>query len=584
MEEATTEIPVMAKHTERVRIEEVDWLAVFPWLRLFKSFRMAMHPVKLLTALLLVTLLYVGGKVMDGIAGAPVVPGELQQYREHYYRIITREQYDAWRQQQAEASKKALAKVLGSVKALKVDVKLVVDSSKPFDQAVTEVNNHYLDAFSAKVAYRGEVSGTIDLEKEFEDLRRQRLRVLAAIEHLRPRGVFASALDHSLDSFNRLMRAGASLRFGWGQVTGPRSARTQGPPIDGEVGAADNPQLEPISDEAMLAYDDQLTVVASLRDLFVVLPGWLIQTYPVFFGLFLFFALIVFSVLGGAVARMAALDATHEEHVGPRTALRYSMARWWSFLATPLAPLVIVLGTSLLLMAGGFVLFNPPEWGIDILGGIVFIAAILCGLIIALTIVLTAGGAHLFYPAVAIDGADPFDALARSFNYVLNRPWRWLFYTTAAMVHGAITYLFVSFVVFALLWVVQAAAGFLVFTGTTLETNRFDAIFPPPRFGQLSYVVDYTALDWSGRIAAWVIRCWNFFVIGLLPAFVFSYYLCASTWIYLLLRRSADGVEIEDVAPDALAPIAAEEAAPAKVEPAISTTAHPPSSPPSTPG
>ena len=571
----------MVKHTDRVRIEEVDWLAVLPWLRLFKSFRMAMHPFKLLTALLLVTLIFVGGKVMDAVAGTPVTPGELNQYREHYYRLITREQYDAWRQQQGDVSKKALTKVLGSVRGLKVDVKLVVDSNKPFDQAVTEVNNHYLDAFSAKAAFRQEVSGTIELEKEFEELRLQRLRVLSAIDRLRPRGVFASALDHALDSFNRLMRAGASLRFGWGQVTGPRSARTQGPPIDGEVGAADNPLLEPISDEAMLAYDDQLTLVASLRDLFVVLPGWLIQTYPAFFGIFLFFALMVFSVLGGAVARMAALDATHAEHVGPRVALRYSMARWWSFLATPLAPLGIVLGTSLLLMAGGFVLFNPPEWGIDILGGVVFIAAILCGLIIALTIVLTAGGAHLFYPAVAVDGADPFDALARSFNYVLNRPWRWLFYTTAAMVHGAITYLFVSFVVFALLWVVQAAAGFLVFTGTTLETNRFDAIFPPPRFGQLSYVVDYTALDWSGRIAAWVIRCWNFFVIGLLPAFVFSYYLCASTWIYLLLRRTADGVELEDVAPDALAPIAAAESE--KAEPSDAATASPPTSPTSPP-
>ncbi len=560
----------MAKHTDRVRIEEVDWLAVLPWLRLFKSFRMAMHPYKLLTALLMVTLLFAGGKVMDAVSGHPVPPGELQQYREHYYRITTKEQYDAWRQQQMAASKLALAKVLASIKSLKVDVKLVVESDRPFDQAVAEVNAHYLEAFKSKVALREEVSSKVDLEKEFEELRRQRLRVLSAIDRLRPRGVFASGLDHALDSFNRLMRAGASLRFGWGQVTGPRTSRTPGPPIEGaEVGAADNPMLEPVDDAAMLAYDDQLTVVASMRDLFIVLPGWLLQTYPLFVGTFLFFALIVFSVLGGAIARMAALDATHEEHVGFRMALRYSLARWWSFLATPLAPLGIVLGISLLMMAGGFVLFNPPEWGIDILGGIIFIAAILCGLIVALTLVLTAAGAHLFYPAVAIDGSDPFDALARAFNYVLNRPWRWLFYNVAAMVHGAITYLFISFVVFALLWVVQAAAGYWVFTGTGLETNRFDAIFPPPRFGQLSYDVDYTSLDWSGRIAAWVIRCWIFFVIGLLPAFVFSYYLCANTWIYLLLRRSADGVEIEDVAPDALAPIAAAETAPVaeKVEP-----------------
>jgi len=77
--------------------------------------------------------------------------------------------------------------------------------------------------------------------------------------------------------------------------------------------------------------------------------------------------------------------------------------------------------------------------------------------------------------------------------------------------------------------------------------NRFEAIFPAPELGALSYEVDWTRLDRSGKAAAAIIRVWVYLTIGLLAAFAISFYFCSNTWVYLLLRRSADGTDFEEV-------------------------------------
>jgi hypothetical protein len=48
-------------------------------------------------------------------------------------------------------------------------------------------------------------------------------------------------------------------------------------------------------------------------------------------------------------------------------------------------------------------------------------------------------------------------------------------------------------------------------------------------------------------VAAWIGGVWLKLLIALLPAFTVSYYFCAYTWMYLLLRRAADGTEFDDL-------------------------------------
>lgn len=532
--ESSRDPPVMAKHTERVRIEEVDWPAVFPWLSLTGALRAALHPGKLFTALLLVVLLMLAGNALDLILGPRVHRGEIAQYRQVYFGRQTPEQFDEWKASRLPAERAALKALLRETPRFKGGlpvINAIDEDDRPHQRARQALVEHYAQAFADNELDRKQIPIEGEWERVQAELRIQRRLRLARVDALTPRGAFEAGADAAGEACDRLLRAAATFNVGWSDLV-------SGEPRD----AGDNPPSN--------------TVVAALRDLVIILPAWLWDQHRTFLILFLLIALIVTSLLGGAITRMAALHATRDERIGLRPAVRFVVARWWSFLLVPVAPLAVIAIVAALMGAGGFILFSLEAWGIDIIAAILFIAAILCGFIIAAAILLTAAGVHLAYPAIAVDGADVFDALARAFNYVLNRPWRWLFYSALSLLIGALGYLLLLLLLLLTFWAVRQFVGMWVFSETALGDNRFDTMLPAPSPDGMSYDVDSAALDWSGRIAAWIMRAWMCLTASVLAAFAISYYFAANTWIYLLLRRSADGVEVEDVteAPAALEP------------------------------
>src|SRR5215475_1027821 len=48
-------------------IRSIDWKSAFPFTLIFRSFRVSIHPSKLVLALLAVLLIYIGGSVLDGV-------------------------------------------------------------------------------------------------------------------------------------------------------------------------------------------------------------------------------------------------------------------------------------------------------------------------------------------------------------------------------------------------------------------------------------------------------------------------------------------------------------------------------------
>src|SRR3954447_16449727 len=60
------ELPPMADEAQTQTIRSVNWRDVFPFTHLFRAFRIAVHPSKLLLALAALLLIYLGGRVLDG--------------------------------------------------------------------------------------------------------------------------------------------------------------------------------------------------------------------------------------------------------------------------------------------------------------------------------------------------------------------------------------------------------------------------------------------------------------------------------------------------------------------------------------
>lgn len=277
-----------------------------------------------------------------------------------------------------------------------------------------------------------------------------------------------------------------------------------------------------------------------------VVPAWLASHHPIFLVVFAIGKLILVALLGGALARLAAVEACRDLRASVNEGLRFAGGRYPWFVMAPLIPLGVVLIVVLLLAVAGGALFNLPVT--DVVGALILPLLLIGGFVITLILIGLAVGVHLLYPGIAVEGSDAFDAISRAFNYIFGRPWRYLLYTAVILVYGLITFLFFAALVYLTLAATHWAAG--LWAGAEMAGDRrFDAILPMPAFNELLR----PAAWWGGRgtgsagVAAWIASVWIKLLVGLLPAYLISYYFSAHTWLYLLLRRAADGTEFDDL-------------------------------------
>jgi len=502
----------MPEGNQRVGVDEIDWAGVLPVGRLFESCRMALQPSKLLLALLLVGLLWVGGGILSYVGAVRVYPGEFD-----HYVSATPGAFTQWRRDRPKWTQDQLRAQLIGLVTPGDDVEMLVGAADPFSAVVKTIDEVYSQRRKDLLAIainQSDLTETQSIGLRVQELEDHRVERIKAVYQLRPGGVFGTAVKIKLGAFERLIRASTRLDFGLGQLLG---------------------QVD----------EDRESVVGAMYEALVLLPGWLYRAHP-WFGMFYgAWALVVWAFLGGMLARLAAMHATRDEHISVGSAFQFTMTRWVWFLVTPVMPLVLALALCLVLVLGGMAFFNVPV--LDLVGGLLFIVALVCGVMVAGIVILEVASASLFYPAIAVEGTDGFDAISRAFGYVIGRPWRWLFYSLLALVYGALTYVLLGMVLYLAIGVTQRCVGLWVFNEVAPGLSRFDAMLPPPRMGHLAYEVQDWQLGGWGTMVARLVSIWVYAVIGLLAAYAVSYYFCASTWIYLLLRRSADGVEFDDV-------------------------------------
>src|SRR5437762_3402713 len=72
----------MADDVQTVR--HINWREAFSFTHLFRAFRIAIHPSKLVLGLLALLALYCGGRILDGIWSprSLAVPGEVSMYEQ----------------------------------------------------------------------------------------------------------------------------------------------------------------------------------------------------------------------------------------------------------------------------------------------------------------------------------------------------------------------------------------------------------------------------------------------------------------------------------------------------------------------
>src|SRR5579864_2861591 len=114
-------------------------------------------------------------------------------------------------------------------------------------------------------------------------------------------------------------------------------------------------------------------------------PKWLWSYHWLFALIYTIWFLLIWSVFGGAISRIAAVHVAREEKISVRHALTFSVNKVLSFIFAPVIPVFIVLGIGVVIAIASTLLFHIP-WIGPILAGLFFFLTLIGGFVITLVI------------------------------------------------------------------------------------------------------------------------------------------------------------------------------------------------------
>lgn len=288
-----------------------------------------------------------------------------------------------------------------------------------------------------------------------------------------------------------------------------------------------------------------------LGDVFVRLPAALWRDHKVFTITYGLVFLILLAIGGGAIARMSACETAQQERLRVMDAFQFSMTNWPRLVLAPLLPLLLIAALALFIAVIGLIMYIPV---IDILGGLLYIIMLMIGFAIAFLLIGYALAFPLFIPAVACENCDAPDAQQRAYAYIVSRPLHWLGYAFIGLIGLVLGFFVVSAFVIVILNGTAAIFGAFHSHSALNAAGGFSIFDLSNRMGEVLHP------RWYHGFTAWLIGLWQTLVIALVPAYVLSYLISASTVGYLLMRRAADGQDIEEIwrpglVPGTLAPM-----------------------------
>ena len=583
-------------------IRSIAWSHAFPFVRLFHTFRLAMDFKRLVLALAAVVVVYLAGRLLDvawkaGGGGVLVNARSLADVETdatppsvteiEVFATRPHDQFAAW-YARTTAERDDAVRMLIATGAV----------AEPAGGA-TRLTGKNLESLALTSAYRDQLSRANKLITERLQQARAHLTALPAAERKRER----AALTRAADTLRLVLSTGA---YRWL----PEHARID-EAIERILGAGQKPsngQPGPESDAASLrrTVDTQLTLHAA-RSLHVrgpfrallafqsqcfagavqgVVTGrwgygdgpsgaepsllgsvgaftgsltWLVTQRPWYTLLMGVICLVVFGFFGGAICRSAAIQSAREESIPIRDALGYARSKFTGLLTAPLMPLAIFVGILVIMWVGGLV-GAIPRLG-ELLAGVTFPLAILGGFALAMIFIATVLGFFLMWPTIAVEGSDGFDALSRVGNYLGGRLWSVSFYTFLLLLYGGLSFVVVRAIAQLTLKFTHWGAGLGLNLGSNVALDglgKLNGIWRMPAWSDLAILPTVgetpfwgtfhnAPLNWSEWIALVLIAASVFVVVGLVGAFVVSFFFCGSTQMYFLLRREVDATDFDEV-------------------------------------
>lgn len=292
--------------------------------------------------------------------------------------------------------------------------------------------------------------------------------------------------------------------------------------------------------------------------------------------LVILWTLATWGFFGGAITRMAAVQVARGEKVSLREALGFARERFQSFFSAPVFPLLFLGILTFFLVLFGLFSGLIPIVGDVFLSGLLWPIVVILGLVMAVVLVGLVGW-PMMNATISSEGSDSFDALSRSYSYVYQAPWHYLWYGVVALAYGAALVFFVglmgSLMVYLGSWGIRQAP-FLAGTPENDRQPHFLFVRAPTSFGwrdlllhDSTHAVRVTDVDQRGMpvqhyamsekymesmkvynwIGTYLVTAWLYILFLLIVGFGYSYFWTASTIIYLLMRNKVDDTDLDEI-------------------------------------
>ncbi len=387
---------------ERSEIRRIHWGEVFSFTQIFRSFKLAIHPSKLVLGVAAIMLVFLVGAGMDWIwcwsgKDAKFTDGisEVQDYVTDVKNpeIFQRSLAD-WKQGQARRA----GSMLSDIRSNSSDPRFLYSGLGQPVALASETSSDLYAFRSTLEAKVGTRSGQLPqpgagptpdyttdpvattVKRIREDLRTRDQVLLSAIEEARDareaeikdakkaseadrktareqlRADYATALSNlsrqKLDDRMKLENVtGTGIfdsfsSFEWSCLANGISAVASGNFLGG---AMDYSGAAPAGGLGLVHY--VLQAMYGLK--------WLMAEHWLFAIIFLLLSLAIWALFGGAIHRIAALQAAHEEKISAVQALRFAASKWVSFITAPLIPVCVILFLGGLIVLGGLIANIP---------------------------------------------------------------------------------------------------------------------------------------------------------------------------------------------------------------------------------
>ncbi len=293
--------------------------------------------------------------------------------------------------------------------------------------------------------------------------------------------------------------------------------------------------------------------------------------------LVLLWTVTTWGFFGGAICRIAAVQACRGEKIPLAEALVFARDKFLSLFLAPVVPLGVLGILAFVLMLFGTAAAVTWFVGDIVFYGLGFPVALVLGLVMGVVLVGLVGW-PLMNATVATEGSDAFDAISRSYSYVYQAPWHYLWYCFVAMCYGAVLVFFVGFMASLVVFLAKWSIGLLPWIySTNLDWNRdptylflnaptsfqwrdllisgspsakvaFDADPSGTAIATYTLSPEFLArVSWSNSIGSFLVSIWLYVFFLLIVGFGYSYFWSVCTIIYTLMRKQVDETDLDEV-------------------------------------